>query len=274
MFIIEEMSGFLLSENGWRFPCSQPDPPRLPLSRSHFLLSGLSHSVFVFCVICIGLLPGQFLWSAFLSLLSRSDPLAFVRLYTQFIVVMSLFLSLLYYPLTHLLFIWAPHDWAEKSCWLGPSRGRAETHLLGYYCWWTRVKWCLRGSGCAIYHSASRVFTGVHSCMGACEKISDLLSFAGDVCLLIINAHRSGMLVRQPPPNLHTRAAALSVMSCQSLLGLAFLLARGLDPLSVELNSGPPPPSPALVFQKAVNKKQRQTGRERQGPFMIAVSLY
>lgn len=79
--------------------------------------------------------------------------------------------------------------------------------------------------------------------MHVCEEISELLSFTGDVCLLIINAHR--YLARSDtnpqPSRTHTHTAVLIVMSCQSLLGLAFLLARGLDPLSEELNSGPFP---------------------------------
>lgn len=129
--------------------------------------------------------------------------------------------------------------------------------------------------------SSSRVSTGAHSCMRACEKISKLLSFTGDVCLLIINAHR--YLARShadpPPPHppkpsrtlsrTHTHAAALSVMSCQSLLGLAFSLARGLDPLSEELNSGPFPPQ---YSKKAASNRQRQTGPERQGPFIVSPS--
>ena len=59
-------------------------------------------------------------------------------------------------------------------------------------------------------------------------------------------------------------------MSCQSLLGLAFSLARGLDRLSEELNSGP---FPLQYFRKAANKKGRQTGTESQGAFMTPESL-
>ncbi len=73
-----------------------------------------------------------------------------------------------------------------------------------------------------------------------------------------------------PRTHIYTQQV-LSAMSCQSLLGLAFSLARGLDPLSEELNPGPFPPS---AFQKAANKKERQTGSESQGPFMISESLY
>lgn len=75
---------------------------------------------------------------------------------------------------------------------------------------------------------------------------------------------------RKNPSQTHLHTAVLSARSCQSLLGLAFSLARGLDPLSEELNSGPFPPS---AFQRAADKKQRrQTGSERQGPLRVSES--
>lgn len=114
----------------------------------------------------------------------------------------------------------------------------------------------------------------VHSCMHVCVKISELLSFTRDVCLLIINAHRylACSDTNPQPSHTHLHTAVLSAMSCQSLLGLAFSLARGLDPLSEELNSGPFPPS---AFRRAANKKERrQTGSESQGSLMILESLY
>lgn len=77
------------------------------------------------------------------------------------------------------------------------------------------------------------------------KKMSELLSIARDVCLLILNAHRYLAQLDANPQNTQTHTAVPSVMSCHSLLGLAFSLARGLDPLSEALNSGPFPP---LVF--------------------------
>lgn len=49
-------------------------------------------------------------------------------------------------------------------------------------------------------------------------------------------------------------------MSCQSLLGLAFSLARGLDPLSEELNSGPFP----LSIPESSEQEGKKTDRKRE----------
>jgi len=125
------------------------------------------------------------------------------------------------------------------------------------------------------------VFMWVHSCMHACERIRELLSPTRDVCLLIINAHRYLALTPNPHTHTYIHTAVLSAMSCQSLLGLAFSLARGLDPLSEELNSGPFPPqhfqkaTEANTERKAANKEERrQTGSESQGTLVMVVNLY
>lgn len=73
------------------------------------------------------------------------------------------------------------------------------------------------------------------------------------------------------PQNTQTHTAVPSVMSCHSLLGLAFSLARGLDPLSEALNSGPPPHP---RYSRKHGTRQRQMGEESQGAFIMSLNLY
>lgn len=136
---------------------------------------------------------------------------------------------------------------------------------------------------CSLILIFLHVYVGafLHACMK-----SELLSCTRDVCLLIINAHRylACSDTSPQPPTLntytHTQRPAFSAMSCQSLLGLAFSLARGLDPLSDELNSGPFPLSTPRERQKPTQagkqqtwRKKGQTGSQSQGLLMISDSL-
>lgn len=94
------------------------------------------------------------------------------------------------------------------------------------------------------------------------KKISELLSIARDVCLLILNAHRYLAQLDANPQNTQTHTAVPSVMSCHSLLGLAFSLARGLDPLSEALNSGPFPPLGILESTEQDKDKRGRKAKE------------
>lgn len=111
----------------------------------------------------------------------------------------------------------------------------------------------------------------LHACRWK-KKISELLSIARNVCLLILNAHRYLAQLDANPQNTQTHTTVPSVMSCHSLLGLAFSLARGLDPLSEALNSGPSPPPP--WYSRKHGTRQRQTGEESQGAFIMSLNLY
>lgn len=93
--------------------------------------------------------------------------------------------------------------------------------------------------------------------VGEKKKISELLSLARDVCLLILNVHRYLAQLDANPQNTQTHTAVPSVMSCHSLLGLAFSLARGLDPLSEALNSGPPHPQLGILESREQDKDKR-----------------
>lgn len=125
---------------------------------------------------------------------------------------------------------------------------------------------------CAAERPSSRVFMRVHSCMRACEKISALLSFTGDVCLLIVNAHRYLAHSDTNPPTL-THTYTHSSSQCDELsvpvrLGILVSTRFGSAFRGTELRTFSP-----SVFQRAANKNERQTGSESQGPFMISESL-
>lgn len=113
MFIIEEMAGFLSSENGWLFPRSHTDPSASFISHTLSLL--LILTIFTSSVICICPLP-RVLWSIFLSLLRKSDPLTSIWHCTHSNVFLSFILSLPHYPRSHLLFIRAHIGRAKGAC--------------------------------------------------------------------------------------------------------------------------------------------------------------
>lgn len=64
-------------------------------------------------------------------------------------------------------------------------------------------------------------------------------------------------------------------MSCHSLLGLAFSLARGLDPLSEALNSGTPPqPSPAILESRKQDAETDGEGKPSSFRDTVSLNLY
>lgn len=116
--------------------------------------------------------------------------------------------------------------------------------------------------------SSSRVSTGAHSCMLACEKISKLLSFTGDVCLLIINAHRYLARSHADPPPLHppkpshtlthTRSSSQrDELSVPVRLGILVSTRFGSPFRGAELGTFSP-----SVFQKS-SEQQAKTDRTR-----------
>lgn len=68
---------------------------------------------------------------------------------------------------------------------------------------------------------------------------------------------------KQTPKHTHMHATVFCAMSCQSLLGLALLLAGGLDPLSEKVNLGPFSLSTFRECRELVQAVKEQTERKQ-----------
>lgn len=115
------LAGFLLSQMAGCF-LAPSLTPRLPLSLScsHFLLNSLSLSVSVFvsykiCICLPLLLLGRFVLSSFLSLLSNSNLLPLIWLYTHFITLHVALCVSLSLPSDPSAFHLSPHRWSGES---------------------------------------------------------------------------------------------------------------------------------------------------------------
>lgn len=144
MFIIEELVGILSSENSWLFPRSQPDPLSC-LFLAHTFSCAPSLCLCVLCDLYLPspslLLPGQFLWSTFLSLTPWPS-----SEFTPLLLCSCLSLCLSFTTLWPICFSSERRstEWRKLSgCGHDGVKWGWVRHPLDYYYWLTHVKWCV-----------------------------------------------------------------------------------------------------------------------------------
>ena len=281
---LRRLARFLSCENGWLFPRSQPDPsagfishslslsPRLSVSLSlspslslshtltHTHTHTHTHTLFLLYDLSLPLSLDSFSYALSCLILTSCPSFDFAPFYSS----SCLSFCLSFFTLWPICFSSQP---TSTECREAGRDGGG--HPFDYHCWLIdscerRVRGCVYAD--AFLHAHVREKTFVIRLQLGCLPSHNKCRYLA----------RSDTTPPPTPTHTHmhtytyTHTAVLSEMSCQSLLGLAFSLARGLDRLSEELNSGP---FPLQYFRKAANKKGRQTGTESQGAFMTPESL-